>query len=117
MLFGPLPGVSKGSEEMKVPQGDALSVNISCLPMVLGYEKKHTFGARMWVWTSCCWKLPLTGDRRPVVSRLCLLDHPRSPGLLLVLVVSTLCFRFHRGGPALQEKMSGILFGFQLKAS
>lgn len=25
MLFGPLPGVSKGSEEMKVPQGDALS--------------------------------------------------------------------------------------------
>ena len=52
MHFGALPGVSKGSEDMKVPQGDALSVNISCLPVVLGCETKHTFGARMWVWTS-----------------------------------------------------------------
>lgn len=43
MLFGALPGVSKGSEEMKVPQGDGLSVNISCLPVVLGCEKKRLY--------------------------------------------------------------------------
>lgn len=101
-----------------MPQGDALSVNISCSPVVLGFEKKkHSWGKNVGA-DKLLWKLPLTGDRRPAVSRLCVLDHPRSPGLLLVLLASTLCFRFHRGGPAFQEEeMSGILFGFQLKAT
>lgn len=97
MLFGALPGVSKGSEEMKVPQGDALSVNISCLPVVLGCEKKRTLGARMWVWTSCRWKLPLTGDRRPVVSRLCL-GSPQEPRIAAgIACINTLLQISQRG--------------------
>lgn len=50
MLFGARPGVSQGSEERKVPQRDALSVNISCSPVVLGCGKKtHSWGKNVGV--------------------------------------------------------------------
>lgn len=115
MHVGALTAVSK---EIKVHSSDILGVNFSCLPVVLGSEKKHTLEARMWVGTRHHWKLPWTGDRRPHYLQALWLGSPQEPELLLVLLASAHCSRFHRGVPAFQEEeTSGILFGSQLKAS